>query len=66
MVELLSQPEVESRIGDMCRFGMRIPWPASVGGGGRLVRKPTRWASLSPEVLKRVRLRCQRGPGAWG
>eukprot|EP00969_Alexandrium_andersonii_P330954 14628425-Alexandrium_andersonii.AAC.1 len=42
----------------MCRFGMRVPWPASAGGEGRLVRKPTRWASSSPEVLERVRLRC--------
>eukprot|EP00969_Alexandrium_andersonii_P132319 5851031-Alexandrium_andersonii.AAC.1 len=36
-VELLSQPEVESGIGHMCRFGVRVPWPASAGGGSRLV-----------------------------
>eukprot|EP00969_Alexandrium_andersonii_P026654 1163107-Alexandrium_andersonii.AAC.1 len=37
---------------------MRVPWPASAGGGSRLARKPTRWASSSPEVLKRVCFRC--------
>eukprot|EP00969_Alexandrium_andersonii_P110288 4866764-Alexandrium_andersonii.AAC.1 len=37
---------------------MRVPWSASAGGGNRLVRKPTRWASSSPEVLRRVCLRC--------
>eukprot|EP00969_Alexandrium_andersonii_P272467 12041868-Alexandrium_andersonii.AAC.1 len=42
----------------MCRFGVRAPAPASAGGGGRLVRKPTRWPSSSPEVLKRVCRRC--------
>eukprot|EP00969_Alexandrium_andersonii_P013016 567985-Alexandrium_andersonii.AAC.1 len=58
MTELLSRPDVESGIGHMCRFGMRVPWSASAGGGNRLVRKPTRWASSSPEVLRRVCLRC--------
>eukprot|EP00969_Alexandrium_andersonii_P367760 15471389-Alexandrium_andersonii.AAC.1 len=38
---------------------MRVPWPASAGGGSRLVCKPTLWASSSPEVLKRVCLRCR-------
>eukprot|EP00969_Alexandrium_andersonii_P316175 13968325-Alexandrium_andersonii.AAC.1 len=36
MVELLSQPEVESGAGHMCRFGTRVPWPAPAGGGSRL------------------------------
>eukprot|EP00969_Alexandrium_andersonii_P358706 15451592-Alexandrium_andersonii.AAC.1 len=36
VVEVLSQPEVGSGVGHMCRFGMRVPWPASAGGGGRL------------------------------
>eukprot|EP00969_Alexandrium_andersonii_P366866 15469453-Alexandrium_andersonii.AAC.1 len=58
MVDSLSQPEVESGVGHTCRFGARIPEPAYAGGGGHLVRKPTRWASSSPEVLKRARLRC--------
>eukprot|EP00969_Alexandrium_andersonii_P232675 10273099-Alexandrium_andersonii.AAC.1 len=41
MTELPSRPEVERGIGHMCRFGMRVPWLASAGGGSRLVRKPT-------------------------
>eukprot|EP00969_Alexandrium_andersonii_P277373 12260809-Alexandrium_andersonii.AAC.1 len=36
MTELLSRPEVNSGIGHMRRFGVRVPWPASAGGGGRL------------------------------
>eukprot|EP00969_Alexandrium_andersonii_P087811 3873376-Alexandrium_andersonii.AAC.1 len=41
----------------MCRFGMRVSGSAGAGGGGPLVRKPTRWASSAPEVLKRAGLR---------
>eukprot|EP00969_Alexandrium_andersonii_P222116 9810563-Alexandrium_andersonii.AAC.1 len=37
VTERLSRPEVESGIGHMRRLGMRVPWPASAGGGGRLV-----------------------------
>eukprot|EP00969_Alexandrium_andersonii_P288750 12764032-Alexandrium_andersonii.AAC.1 len=48
-VELLSQPEVESGVGHVCWFGMRVPVPAFAGGGTHLVRKPTRRASSSPE-----------------
>eukprot|EP00969_Alexandrium_andersonii_P169021 7470625-Alexandrium_andersonii.AAC.1 len=32
--------------------------PLHGGASPLLVRTPTRWASLSPEVLKRVCLRC--------
>eukprot|EP00969_Alexandrium_andersonii_P341373 15089892-Alexandrium_andersonii.AAC.1 len=32
--------------------------PVSTGIGHLPVRKPTRWVSSSPEVLKRVCLRC--------
>eukprot|EP00969_Alexandrium_andersonii_P164015 7248844-Alexandrium_andersonii.AAC.1 len=35
---------------------MRVSEPASAGVGGPLVRKPTRWASSAPEVLRRVGL----------
>eukprot|EP00969_Alexandrium_andersonii_P165736 7324088-Alexandrium_andersonii.AAC.1 len=37
---------------------MRVPWAAPAVGGSGLLRKPTRWASSSPEVLRRVCLRC--------
>eukprot|EP00969_Alexandrium_andersonii_P236117 10424167-Alexandrium_andersonii.AAC.1 len=53
MRELLSEPQVGTVVGHMCRFGMRVSEPVSMGVGGPLVRKPTRWASSAPEVLKR-------------
>eukprot|EP00969_Alexandrium_andersonii_P146480 6477689-Alexandrium_andersonii.AAC.1 len=37
---------------------MRVSEPARAGVGGQLVRKPTRWASFAPELLKRVGLWC--------
>eukprot|EP00969_Alexandrium_andersonii_P147781 6533999-Alexandrium_andersonii.AAC.1 len=41
--------------------------PASAGVGRMPVRKPTRWMSSSPEILKRVCLRCSNeGRGAGG
>eukprot|EP00969_Alexandrium_andersonii_P112203 4955735-Alexandrium_andersonii.AAC.1 len=58
MQELLGDPRVDTAVGHMCRFGMQDSEPASAGAGGLLVRKPTRWASSAPEVLKRVGLRC--------
>eukprot|EP00969_Alexandrium_andersonii_P284877 12593496-Alexandrium_andersonii.AAC.1 len=56
---LLEQPEAQSGVGHICRFGMVVPRPASVGGPGhQLARKPTRRMRSSPEILKRVCLRC--------
>eukprot|EP00969_Alexandrium_andersonii_P072152 3184232-Alexandrium_andersonii.AAC.1 len=41
--------------------------PAFAGVGHLPVRKPTRWMSSSPEILKRVCLRCSNeGLGAGG
>eukprot|EP00969_Alexandrium_andersonii_P143691 6353614-Alexandrium_andersonii.AAC.1 len=51
---LMEQPEVQSGIGHVCRFGMAAPKPASAGGSARqLARKPTRWVRSSTEILKR-------------
>eukprot|EP00969_Alexandrium_andersonii_P322920 14268598-Alexandrium_andersonii.AAC.1 len=36
---------------------MRVSEPARAGVGSPLTRKPTRWASSAPEVLRRVGLR---------
>eukprot|EP00969_Alexandrium_andersonii_P239351 10566385-Alexandrium_andersonii.AAC.1 len=44
-------------VGHMCCFGARPSGPACAGVRGLLVRKPTRWASSAPEVLKRVGIR---------
>eukprot|EP00969_Alexandrium_andersonii_P123409 5453942-Alexandrium_andersonii.AAC.1 len=58
--DLMARPEMKCGIGHMCRFGVAAPAAASAGselafaGVGRLpVRKPTRWMSSSPEILKR-------------
>eukprot|EP00969_Alexandrium_andersonii_P248938 11001634-Alexandrium_andersonii.AAC.1 len=59
MRELLSEPQVATVVGHMCRFGMRVSEPVRTGVGGWLARKPTRWASSAPEVLKRMGLRCR-------
>ena len=53
--DLLAEPGVQSAAGHMCRHGMRMMVP---DGEVRPVRKPTRWASSAPEVLRRVALRC--------
>eukprot|EP00969_Alexandrium_andersonii_P102865 4539183-Alexandrium_andersonii.AAC.1 len=53
MKHLMAQPEVQRGVGHMCRFGVAAPKSACAGGGRQLVRKPTRWVSSSPEILKR-------------
>eukprot|EP00969_Alexandrium_andersonii_P183001 8085857-Alexandrium_andersonii.AAC.1 len=45
--------------GHMRRFGMRVSGPVSTSDGRPLVRKPARWASSAPEVLKHVGRRCR-------
>eukprot|EP00969_Alexandrium_andersonii_P019093 833994-Alexandrium_andersonii.AAC.1 len=52
MKHLMTQPEVQRGVGHVCRFGM-APKSACADGGHQLVRKPTRWMSSSPEILKR-------------
>eukprot|EP00969_Alexandrium_andersonii_P053156 2335763-Alexandrium_andersonii.AAC.1 len=55
----MAQPEVQCGVGNMCRFGVVAPKSACADGGLQLVRKPTRWMSSSPEILKRVCPRCR-------
>eukprot|EP00969_Alexandrium_andersonii_P005628 243757-Alexandrium_andersonii.AAC.1 len=51
---LMERPEVQCGVGHVRRFGMAAPKPACAGGSGhQLARKPTRWMSSSPEILKR-------------
>eukprot|EP00969_Alexandrium_andersonii_P264037 11670264-Alexandrium_andersonii.AAC.1 len=38
MARLLNEPRVESGVGHVCRFEMRVSELASAGVGGRLVR----------------------------
>ena len=56
--DLLNQPGVSSVIGHMCCHGMKVPASASADGQDLLVRKPTRWASSSSELLQRLGRRC--------
>eukprot|EP00969_Alexandrium_andersonii_P032902 1436902-Alexandrium_andersonii.AAC.1 len=58
--DVMSRPGVGCGVGHMCRFGMTAPVAARAGvepvsaGVGRLpMRKPARWMSSSPEILKR-------------
>eukprot|EP00969_Alexandrium_andersonii_P311860 13780165-Alexandrium_andersonii.AAC.1 len=44
MQKLLNDSRVDTAVGHMCCFGMRVSEPARAGVGGPLVRKPTRWA----------------------
>eukprot|EP00969_Alexandrium_andersonii_P080632 3553921-Alexandrium_andersonii.AAC.1 len=61
----MARPEAQRGVRHMCRFGVTASVPACAGAGpvcvgaGRLpVRKPTRWLSSSPGILRRVCLRC--------
>eukprot|EP00969_Alexandrium_andersonii_P090458 3993513-Alexandrium_andersonii.AAC.1 len=62
MVELLARPGVDSVVGHVRRFGVRALVGAARNEGG-LVRKPTRWASSAPELLRRG---AARGAGSRG
>jgi hypothetical protein len=55
MNKVLGMKGVDTVVGDMCSFGM-----TSVNNEGEEhpVLKPTRWASNSPQILKRMAVRC--------
>eukprot|EP00969_Alexandrium_andersonii_P338707 14970129-Alexandrium_andersonii.AAC.1 len=56
----MARPEVQRGVGHVCRFGIAVPKSARADGSGhQLVRKPTRWMSSLPEILKRARLQCR-------
>ena len=50
ILELLSMPRVSSVVSDQCEYGLLTPGP---GGVPMPAKKPTRWASSSPHMLKR-------------
>eukprot|EP00969_Alexandrium_andersonii_P328985 14536822-Alexandrium_andersonii.AAC.1 len=63
----MARLEIQRGVGHVCRFGATAPAAACAGvgpagpGAGRLpARKPTRWVSSSPEILRRVCLRCSK------
>ena len=57
MVALLAMPKVSSVVSDQCEYGLLTPGP---GGVPMPAKKPTRWASSSPQMLKRLSKRCSR------
>jgi hypothetical protein len=57
MVALLSLPKVSSVVSDQCEYGLLTPGP---GGIPMAAKKPTRWASSSPHMLKRLSKRCSQ------
>eukprot|EP00969_Alexandrium_andersonii_P064501 2840987-Alexandrium_andersonii.AAC.1 len=58
MVELLAEPGVSSAAGHMCRLGVRVPDSSVAQRTSGHARKPTRWASSAPELLRRLGARC--------
>eukprot|EP00969_Alexandrium_andersonii_P360521 15455548-Alexandrium_andersonii.AAC.1 len=59
-------PGVSGGVGHMRRFGVRATSAESSGGIAQLARKPTRRASSSPEILKRLCPRCSSEGGLPG
>ena len=57
MVALLAMPKVSSVVSDQCEYGLLTPGP---GGVPMPAKKPTRWASSSPHMLKRLSKRCSK------
>ena len=50
--EVMAMPGVGSEWGDQCQYGQEE-------STGQPVKKPTRWMSNSPEILSKLRRRCQ-------
>ena len=57
MVDLLAMPKVSCVVSDQCEYGLLTPGP---GGVPMPAKKPTRWASSSPHMLKRLSKRCSK------
>ena len=57
MVELLCHPRVSSIVSDQCEYGLLTHGP---DGTPMPAKKPTRWASSSPHMLKRLSKRCSQ------
>ena len=56
MLDLLSHPRVECIVGDQCEYGLYSQAP---DGSFKLSKKPTRWASSSQHMLRRLGNRCK-------
>ena len=55
MVKLMQVPGVDSVVSHQCEYGLMSP---DANGVLQLVKKPTRWLSSSPAMLRRLSRRC--------
>eukprot|EP00969_Alexandrium_andersonii_P086195 3799717-Alexandrium_andersonii.AAC.1 len=53
-----AEPGVSSVVGHACRFGVRVPRQGKAQGSSGLARKPTSWAKLALELLRRLGAKC--------
>ena len=58
MRKLLKEKSVATVVSDQCEYGLLTPGP---NGEPMAAKKPTKWASSSPHMLKRLSKRCQKG-----
>ena len=57
MVKLLREKRVSTVVSDQCEYGLLTPGP---NGEPMPAKKPTKWASSSSHMLKRLARRCQK------
>ena len=55
MLKLLNHRRVKTTVSDQCQYGLVTPGP---GGEMLPAKKPTKWASSSPQMLARQSKRC--------
>ena len=58
MLRLLQHPRVETCVAHQCQFGLTTP---DAQGQPQAAKKPTRFASSSPYMLRRLERKCQGG-----
>ena len=51
MLRLLKLPKVGTTVSDQCEYGLLTPGP---NGEPMAAKKPTKWASSSPQMLQRL------------
>ena len=56
MLALLDLPNVDTVVSDQCEYHLYTTGP---NGERMLAKKPTKWASTSPQMLHRLRRRCR-------
>ena len=57
MIKLLNEKRVGTTVSDQCEYGLLTPGP---NGKPMAAKKPTKWMSSSPHMLKRLSKRCSK------